>query len=179
MSFGRDVIVEFVDAVRDEVFLQQELERVGNGLTKSEKRDILLESQEGQRDTDTIGSHAVLNKRADLALGVNGVGNKAKNDSQQPNRLEERGPNQEYLGLERVGGEISHRREARSGAIRSCGPCDGLFKTLESCDSFVCRAEFAGQVHAKVANAAQRKSLERRKFGGNLFEEFVDGVNAI
>ena len=37
VSFGRDVIVEFVDAVRDEILLQQKLERVGDGLTESEQ----------------------------------------------------------------------------------------------------------------------------------------------
>ena len=31
----RDVIVEFVDAIWDEIFLEQEFERVGDGLTES------------------------------------------------------------------------------------------------------------------------------------------------
>ena len=95
VSFGRNVIVELVDAVRDEIFLQQELERVRDRLTESEQRDILLESKEGQRDANAVGSHAVLNKRADLALGVDGIGDKPKDDAQQHERLEERGPDQE------------------------------------------------------------------------------------
>ena len=127
-----DVKVEFVDAIRDEILLEQELERVSDGLTESEQRDILLESQEGQRDTDAVGAHAVLNKRADLAFGVNGVGNKTKDDTQQHERLKKRGPDQKHLGLERVGGEIGHRRKAFRTRVDPIFrvPCSGAFTTL-------------------------------------------------
>ena len=73
-----DVKVELVDAVRDEIFLKQKLKGVCYGLPKAEQRDVLLESEQGQRNADAVGSDAVLNKCADLALRVDGVGNKAQ-----------------------------------------------------------------------------------------------------
>ena len=42
-----DVIVELVDAVRDEIFLKQKLNGVCYGLPEAEQRDVLLEPEQG------------------------------------------------------------------------------------------------------------------------------------
>jgi len=77
----------------NKVFLQQQLHCVRNRLPKAEYANFC------KRNSRSIWTDAILNQRANLALRINRVGDQAQNHSQKPQRLCQRCPHEENLGL--------------------------------------------------------------------------------
>ena len=71
----------FANVVRGEVFLEDKLKSVSNGLgqTTEGKFDVVLEAQNGSWDHGPVGADAVLDDGGEAALGINRVGHEGEN----------------------------------------------------------------------------------------------------
>ena len=77
--------------MRDEILFQEEFERVGNRLAEAE------DSEFRERNARAVWPNSILNPCANFALGINGVGNQAKDQAQKPERLSQRSPHKKRL----------------------------------------------------------------------------------
>jgi len=75
----------FVDVVGGEVFFEDKLKSISDGLGESAEgeREVFFKAKDGERDAGAVGADAVLDNRGETTLGVDGVGDKGEDDTEE------------------------------------------------------------------------------------------------